>query len=90
MKFDEFQVTEIFLVGKPNAEFKIRKRGQNGTYTYLSEINEKTEDGYRLENKKILTAREFNIMLSQKDDRCRPLEKDRKSFIWNQQFFLYN
>lgn len=85
MKFEEFQVTEIFLNSKPNIEFKIRKRAQNGIFTYLSEITEKKEDGYRLETKKILTAREFSIMLLQKDEACIPLEKERKSFIWNQQ-----
>lgn len=88
-------MTEIFLNSKPNIEFKIRKRAQNGIFTYLSEITEKKEDGYRLETKKILTAREFSIMLLQKDEECIPLEKERKSFIWNQQlnyfqnFFSY-
>ena len=49
-------------------------------------MTEKKEDGYKLETKKILTAREFNIMLSQKDEKRSPLEKERKSFIWNHQY----
>lgn len=51
----------------------------------MSSITEKKEDGYKLETKKILTARDFNIMISQKDEKRTPLEKERKSFIWNQQ-----
>jgi len=78
-------VTELFLPSKDDVEIKIRKRGQNGTYTYMSSISERKNDGYLLETKKILTAREFNIMISQKDEKRMPLEKERKSFIWNQQ-----
>lgn len=85
VKIEEFQVTEIFLPSSSNVETKIRKRGQNGTFTYVSTVTEKRNDGSRLETKKILTAREYNIMVSQKDGKRAPLEKDRKSFIWNQQ-----
>ena len=86
VKVEEFQVTEIFLPSKMNQEVKIRKRGQNGAFTYMSSILEKKTDGYHLETKKVLTAREFAIMISQKDEKHAPLEKERKSFIWNQQF----
>lgn len=89
VKYEEFQVTEIFLPSTSTVETKIRKRGQNGTFTYLSTVSEKKPDGSRLETKKILTAREFNLMASQQDDKRAPLLKDRKSFIWNQQYILY-
>ncbi len=42
-------------------------------------------DGHRNETKKILSARDYNILLSQKDDNYKPLEKVRKCFIWRQQ-----
>jgi hypothetical protein len=90
VKIEEFQVIEVFLPSSSNVETKIRKRGQNGTFTYMSTVTEKKGDGSRLETKKILTAREFSIMISQKDEKRAPLEKDRKSFIWNQQLiFLF-
>ena len=83
---EEFQVTEIFLrKNDDNVERKIRKRGKHHAFTYLHSILIKNKQGYHHEVKKILSAREFNILLSQKDENLKSLEKERKSFIWNHQ-----
>lgn len=79
---------EVFLRSDKACESKIRKRGQHGSYSYVHSIRIRGNDNYKHELKKPITARDFNILSEQKDEKKRPLVKIRKSFIYIQQLYV--
>ena len=74
--------------GEEGCESKIRKRGQNGSYTYIHSLRIRGDDNHKHELKKPITARDFNILCEQRDEKRRPLNKVRKCFIYIQQLYV--
>lgn len=62
MKSETFEVEEAFLnTDEEKNEFeKIRKRGQNGAFSYVHTVRQRSENkDMRCEVKNIITAREY-------------------------------
>lgn len=74
---------EVFLNSEEGVQRKLRKRGQGETYSHVYSIRRTNVEGERNEIKKPISAREYYMMLEQKDEKKKILKKIRKCFIWN-------
>lgn len=83
-------INQVYLLPKEsNIIRRIRKRQQidgGGTvYTYTEKQDIKP--GVRQEVERIISAREFLILLSEKDPEKQPIVKKRYNFSWEDQYF---
>eukprot|EP00735_Rhodelphis_limneticus_P009854 TRINITY_DN2884_c0_g1::TRINITY_DN2884_c0_g1_i1::g.5185::m.5185 TRINITY_DN2884_c0_g1::TRINITY_DN2884_c0_g1_i1::g.5185 ORF type:complete len:456 (-),score=136.99,sp/Q7K556/TTD14_DROME/38.27/3e-89,AAA_28/PF13521.1/1.9e-25,AAA_17/PF13207.1/0.0014,NTPase_1/PF03266.10/0.024,NTPase_1/PF03266.10/7.9e+02,Thymidylate_kin/PF02223.12/0.022,ArgK/PF03308.11/0.053,AAA_18/PF13238.1/0.12,AAA_19/PF13245.1/0.33 TRINITY_DN2884_c0_g1_i1:270-1637(-) len=86
-KIEEFNVLETFIVTTDGSEAKVRRRGQNGSYTYVHSIRKHVDD-QRLELKRPVNARIYVSLLSQADKDRVPVEKTRRCFLYKNQYFI--
>lgn len=89
LKRETFEVEEIFLVTRDESmlENKIRSRGKEDSYTYISETRSIVK-GEEIIMKRQITAREFIQLADQKDVNKNPVEKIRHCFIFKNQNFV--
>lgn len=85
VKFETVDIWQAYLQG----EQRIRKRGQDGRYVYtLTEKKPYGRNGFqRMEIERQLSIREFNTLLEYRDFNLMPIEKRRKCFVWEGQYF---
>jgi CYTH domain-containing protein len=85
VKFETVDIWQAYLQG----EQRIRKRGQDGRCVYT--LTEKKPYGrsnlQRMEVERQLSIREFNTFLEYRDFNLMPIEKRRKCFVWEGQYF---
>eukprot|EP01017_Pseudomicrothorax_dubius_P004048 TRINITY_DN1072_c0_g1_i1.p2 TRINITY_DN1072_c0_g1~~TRINITY_DN1072_c0_g1_i1.p2 ORF type:complete len:494 (+),score=140.30 TRINITY_DN1072_c0_g1_i1:36-1484(+) len=83
IRFERFQVEEMFLKKeRTGATSSIRKRGQNGNYTYSQTTRlPPNEKGERVEIKRQLSAREYLTLYNQRDESLMILHKERITFL---------
>ncbi|MBQ1827470.1 MAG: AAA family ATPase [Erysipelotrichaceae bacterium] len=80
-------ITQYFLQSLHNEEKRIRRRVKNGTALYYySEANTLTPNT-RIKVDRMISERQYNDYLSQKDDSLSVIEKDRYGFIHNNYYF---
>lgn len=87
-QFQDFIVVHDYLV-TPNhhMQARIRRRGQNGNWTYTHttrrpEINKESPE-LRMQ----ISAREYQLLLVQKDVNHYTIYKKRRCFLWKNQYF---
>lgn len=85
---EEFIVEEIFLKSAEDVQSKLRKRGQGETFSYMHSLRYVGKDGERNELKKPITARDYMLLLEQRDDSKKVLSKKRLCFIWEKQYYI--
>lgn len=86
--FQDFEVVHDYLASQPMTQARLRKRGQNGHYTYTHTVR-RTEpvSGQTVEVRNTLTSRDYHNMLVQRDKTHDTIYKTRRCFLWNNQYF---
>ncbi|KAK2189748.1 hypothetical protein NP493_98g04011 [Ridgeia piscesae] len=101
-EFQDFIVVHDYLV-TPNRQMqaRIRRRGQNvrwdqtnccwdmetGNWTYTHTIRRPEINNERPELKMQISAREYKLLLAQRDKDHHTVYKKRRCFLWNNQYF---
>ncbi|XP_044731899.1 TRPL translocation defect protein 14 isoform X2 [Chrysoperla carnea] len=86
--FQDFDVVHNYLQTKsPKMQARLRKRGQNGHWSYIHTIRKPRICGQVVEVRTQLTHRDYVNMLSQKDEDHFPIYKKRRCFIINNQYY---
>lgn len=86
--FQDFEVVHNYLQSAGmKAQARLRKRGQNGHYSYIHTLRRPHLHGQSIEVKTQLTHRDYLNMLSQRDDAHFTIFKKRRCFLVNNQYF---
>ena len=89
INFTEVDIVQTYLKSSyNNVELRLRKIGQNGSFSYY--VTEKIDFGNgtkRIETERKISLREYISSLSQIDPRSKPIVKKRICFVHNSQCF---
>eukprot|EP00741_Cyanophora_paradoxa_P004301 tig00000792_g4175.t1 len=83
-----FDVEEVFLRTSDGTEAKVRRRGQNGTFTYMHSVRYPMANGQRIELKRQISGRDYVNLLATADPNMRPVHKRRACFVFDTQSFV--
>ncbi|KAG8187724.1 hypothetical protein JTE90_000187 [Oedothorax gibbosus] len=83
--FQDFEVVHDYLVtANPKIQARLRKRGQNGIWSYMHTQRRRDINNTQvIEVKRQITHRDYINMLSQRDDKHHRVLKRRRSFMLN-------
>lgn len=86
--FQDFDVVHNYLqTNTPNMQARLRKRGQNGHWSYIHTIRKPKIRDQVIEVKTQLTHRDYLNMLAQRDTSHFTILKQRRCFLVNNQYF---
>ncbi|XP_020893482.1 TRPL translocation defect protein 14 isoform X2 [Exaiptasia diaphana] len=88
--FQDFDVVHDYLVVTDldiGTQARLRRRGQNGRYTYMHTIRRPKIDDQVVEVRKKLNRRDYEMLLAQRDDTRQSVYKKRRCFLWKNQYF---
>ncbi|ELT98807.1 hypothetical protein CAPTEDRAFT_170068 [Capitella teleta] len=87
-QFQDFIVVHDYLV-TPNQRMqaRVRRRGQNGNWTYTHTIRRPEVNNESPELKMQISIREYELLMAQKDSHRYTVFKKRRCFLWNNQYF---
>jgi CYTH domain-containing protein len=90
VRCEEFDIEQTYLVGPNGWEARVRRRGQQGSYTYTHTLKRPIAAGQRVEVQRQITGREYFALLAQADPARRPICKRRRVFLWANQYFEWD
>ncbi|XP_053677110.1 TRPL translocation defect protein 14 [Anopheles nili] len=86
--FQDFEVVHNYLqCAGPRVQARLRKRGQNGRWSYIHTIRRPQQHGQSIEVRTQLSHRDYLNMLTQRDDAHFSIFKKRRCFLVNNQYF---
>merc|ERR1712061_745748 len=94
VKFTDFQVVHHYLhSAKKGFQTRLRKRVRNGRATFTFTVRKPEFQGQVVEVKQPTSLRDYNNLLSHRDDNHLPVFKTRRSFLYENQHYqldIYN
>ncbi len=66
---------------------RVRKRGQHGSFSYTHTIKKHLAPGKNVELERIISSREYLLLLSEADPDRSPIIKKRTCFLWENRYF---
>ncbi|XP_061163511.1 TRPL translocation defect protein 14-like [Saccostrea echinata] len=85
--FQDFDVQHYYLSSPSRkTQARIRRRGQNGYWTYTHTMRRQVQDAMA-EIRMSISEKDFNILYEQRDTKRWPIYKKRRCFLWNNQYF---
>lgn len=86
--YQDFKVTHDYLVTPSRKmQARLRKRGQNGVWTYTHTIRRPEINKQSVELRMNINFKDYSILLMQRDDNHVTIHKRRRCFLWNNQYF---
>lgn len=87
--FEDFDVIHDYLSSSdPKSQARLRKRGQNGHYTYMHTSRKETKiNGQVVEVRTNLSSKDYERLYTQLDHSRQSVYKTRRCFLWNNQYF---
>ena len=86
--YDRTQIIQTYIKGTlDGARGRVRKRGKNGAFTYTRTYKRDVTGMTRIEIEDEITEQEYNELLTQKNDNCRTIEKERIVFTYGGRLF---
>ncbi|KAL3856761.1 hypothetical protein ACJMK2_011481, partial [Sinanodonta woodiana] len=87
-KCEDFTVCHDYLVTPSRKmQARLRKRGKDGVWTYTHTIRRPEINNQSVELRMAVNSKDYQILLAQKDDRHLTINKQRRCFLWNNQYF---
>lgn len=74
-------------IGDEAEERRVRRRGQDGSYTYFYTEKMERSPGVRSERERQIGEREFERLMGEWTPRLGRIEKTRHCFVWQSQYF---
>ena len=88
--FEEVEIEQTYLVSPDGREARVRRRGQNGSFSYTHTIKTQSASGDRVEIEKQIAARDYVALLAQADPTRQRVIKRRRVFLWENQYFEWD
>lgn len=86
--FQDFEVVHNYLQSNSPNQVRLRKRGQNGHYSFIHTVRRQNQPGGQvIEVKTQVTHRDYINLLTQKENSHFTIFKRRRCFIDNNQYF---
>ncbi|KAH9525729.1 TRPL translocation defect protein 14 [Bulinus truncatus] len=86
--YQEFHVIHDYLVTPSRKmQARLRKRGQNGNWTYTHTIRRPEINDQSVELRMPISDKDYDILLAQRDDQHYTVYKIRRCFLWNNHYF---
>lgn len=82
-----FEVDHDYIIRNDGTQARLRKRGQNGQWSYSLTVRYPAIHGQRLELKRNLNRRQYTDLFLLKDPSRHTIRKFRTSFLYNDQYF---
>ncbi|KAM0682460.1 hypothetical protein MDAP_002299 [Mitosporidium daphniae] len=86
ISFRDFDVRHDYLISTDDSTTRIRRRGFSSSSSY-SITQQKTVNGERVEVRRILSPKEYELFLSQTDPSHCPIIKKRRCFLWKERYY---
>eukprot|EP00051_Salpingoeca_urceolata_P001026 m.38075 g.38075 ORF g.38075 m.38075 type:complete len:414 (-) comp11150_c0_seq2:1727-2968(-) len=86
VRVQDFEVQHNYIATADESQARIRKRGQDGSFTYTHTVRRVIEDGKTYEQRLQLTAREYQAMLLHSSKEHGTVFKTRRCFTWEHQY----
>lgn len=86
VRHEMVNIAQIYL----KSEFensRIRKRGQNGVFTYTHTIKKQLAPGKNIEKEKMISNKNFLYLLESRDFNRHIIKKTRTCFIWKNKYY---
>ncbi|GFO43175.1 trpl translocation defect protein 14 [Plakobranchus ocellatus] len=86
--YQEFHVVHDYLVTPSRKmQARLRRRGQNGSWTYTHTIRRPEINDQSVELRMPISEKDYEILMAQRDDQHYTVFKIRRCFLWNNQYF---
>jgi thymidylate kinase/CYTH domain-containing protein len=85
--FEDFDVFHDYLSTLNKTQARIRRRGQNGVYTYTYIVRMKEIEGRCIETRRNISVREYDTLMMQRDSSHYSISKKRRCFVHNHQYY---
>lgn len=83
----ESEITQTYLVADPGCEVRLRRRGWQGKYVNVHTTRKQISDHEQIETERQINNNLYTSLLQLADPYRQTIRKNRKSFIWEGQFF---
>lgn len=87
LKYEKIEIEQTYLKAKDGSVPRIRKRGQNGSFTYTYTIKKYLGDGKNIEKERMISSREYLNFLPLSDKNYQSIKKIRYCFLYKNQYF---
>ncbi len=81
------EIEQVYLISPKDEEIRIRKRGQNGFYSYMKTHKKLISNGIRYETSERLSEKEYLSLKILKDPKKKVINKIRYYFAFQNQYF---
>lgn len=81
------EIIQTYLKAAPGEEFRVRQRGENGSYTYYKTLKKTISAVKRLEFEERLSENEYLTLLMEADTSKRQIRKNRYCLTYEHQYF---
>ncbi len=88
--FEEVEIEQTYLIRRDGWEARVRRRGQYGSHVYTHTLKRAVASGQRVKIERQITGREYLALLAQADPACRTIKKQRRVFLWANQYFEWD
>lgn len=83
----ESEITQTYLLGEPDSEVRLRRRGWNGKFVNVHTTRKRISPTEEIVTERQINNNLYEMMLALADPERLPIHKLRKSFIWKGQYF---
>lgn len=88
VRYETVDIEQTYLESANEREVhRVRKRGQNGTYTYTHTVKKHISPGKNVEVERTISGREYLSYLSCQKQNSVVVRKKRTCFLWENQYF---
>jgi CYTH domain-containing protein len=87
VRSEEVEIEQFFLLSDDGSKRRVRRRGQNGAYTYTHTIKRHIKAGENIELERPINGREYLSNLANVDPKRQRILKNRRCFLWKNQYF---
>ncbi len=81
------EITQTYLKSDPGSTVRLRKRGWDGSYVYTLRTKTQVSDDECIETERKISPYQYVTMLQQADTSRQTIQKLRKTFVWEKQYF---
>lgn len=85
--FKDVEIEQTYLLSPDGDSMRVRKRGNQGSFTYTHTIKKPVRKGQRVEIERNISSREYVNLLLQKDPARETIHKVRRTFLWKNHYF---
>lgn len=83
----ESHIVQTYLSADPNTETRLRQRSWNGKRVYVLTTKTRVSEHEIIETERQISSAVYHSLLQQADPYRQTIRKNRKSFIWQGQYF---